>query len=220
MKLINTNGMAFIGPGSEWFWAAFSAIALAITFIAIYRQLRLQRDGAAIEQMNSVMGEWSSERLARAKLALLLALEAGSPRIERSDRAVSTVAFFWSRVGYLVRKGHMDLGLVCEELGDQIQWWYEQLGPWEDPGPWQHFVWLAGAAATFDAKRGITRTTPDAASLARALPGMIEHFRQAVEYEEALRTVPVRFVATPVPVMGVRPERQPGPDDGLIEGVA
>jgi hypothetical protein len=41
--LINTEGLAFIGPGSEWFWTAVSGIVLAGTFIAIYRQLRLQR---------------------------------------------------------------------------------------------------------------------------------------------------------------------------------
>ena len=42
MKLINTDGMSFIGPGSEWFWTAVSGLVLAVTFIAIYRQLRTQ----------------------------------------------------------------------------------------------------------------------------------------------------------------------------------
>jgi hypothetical protein len=42
VKLINTDGLAFIGPGSEWFWTALQFTALAITFIAIYRQLRAQ----------------------------------------------------------------------------------------------------------------------------------------------------------------------------------
>jgi hypothetical protein len=35
--------MAFIGPGSDWFWTALQFIALAITFHAIYRQLRVQQ---------------------------------------------------------------------------------------------------------------------------------------------------------------------------------
>ena len=43
MKFINTDGMAFIGPGSEWFWTALSGLILAVTFIPIYRQLRTQR---------------------------------------------------------------------------------------------------------------------------------------------------------------------------------
>ena len=44
MKFINTDGMAFIGPGSEWFWTMLQFLALAITFYAIYRQLRGQQE--------------------------------------------------------------------------------------------------------------------------------------------------------------------------------
>ena len=43
MKLINTHGLALIGPGSEWFWTALQFTALAITFVAIYRQLGTQQ---------------------------------------------------------------------------------------------------------------------------------------------------------------------------------
>ena len=43
MHLINTDGLAFIGPGSEWFWTALTFIALALTFYAVYRQLRTQQ---------------------------------------------------------------------------------------------------------------------------------------------------------------------------------
>jgi hypothetical protein len=46
VTFINTDGLAFIGPGSEWFSTAVSGIVLAITFIAIYRQLRGQREQA------------------------------------------------------------------------------------------------------------------------------------------------------------------------------
>jgi hypothetical protein len=35
--------MNIIGPGSEWFWTALQFTALAVTFIAIYRQLRTQQ---------------------------------------------------------------------------------------------------------------------------------------------------------------------------------
>lgn len=43
MTLINTDGLVLIGPGSEWFWTALQFTALAITFVAIYRQLRTQQ---------------------------------------------------------------------------------------------------------------------------------------------------------------------------------
>ena len=38
------DGLTFIGPGSAWFWTALQFVALAITFYAIYRQLRGQRE--------------------------------------------------------------------------------------------------------------------------------------------------------------------------------
>ena len=47
VKLINTDGLAFIGPGSEWFWTALSGIVLAVTFLGIYRQLRIARSANA-----------------------------------------------------------------------------------------------------------------------------------------------------------------------------
>ena len=43
MTLINTDGMSFIGPGSEWLWAALTGLILAGTGVAIYRQLRVQQ---------------------------------------------------------------------------------------------------------------------------------------------------------------------------------
>ncbi len=212
MKLINTEGLALVGPGSEWFWTAVSGLVLAVTFIAIYRQLRLQRDAAAIEQVNGLLTEWSSERMARAKLTVLLALDAGTDPLDLPNRAVSHVGYFWQRVGYLAQGGHMDRGLVYEHLGSQIQDWWTWLGPGvladreasHDPEVWRGFQWLAGDASARDADRGMPER--DAAALAKSIPRYIEHFQQAIELEEALRTVSIRLPATPIPVTNVRPE--------------
>jgi hypothetical protein len=212
VKLINTDGLAFIGPGSEWFWTAVSGLVLAITFLAIYRQLRLQRDAAATEQVNDLLNEWSSERMARAKLTVLLALEAGIDPLVLPDRALSHIGFFCQRVGYLAQRGHMDRQLVYEHLGGQIQdWWFwlrprvlaEREGD-HDPGLWQGFEWLAVDAAARDANRGVRRR--DDAERLKSLPLLIEHFQQAIELEETLRTVPVRLTATPIPVAIYRPD--------------
>jgi hypothetical protein len=43
MTIINMDGLALIGQGSEWFWTMLQFTALAITFVAIYRQLRTQQ---------------------------------------------------------------------------------------------------------------------------------------------------------------------------------
>jgi len=213
VKLINTDGMALIGPGSEWFWTALSGAVLAVTFLAIYRQLRLQRSQAAIEQLNDTMREWSSERLARAKFTILVALEGVTDPSELPNRAVATVGFFWQQVGYLVRGGHVDRQLVYRHLGDQVQAWWALLFPGAPPaapandatGGWHDFAWLAGVAAEIDARRGIDREI-DPDSLRAELPAMIAHFREAIEVEEALRTVNVRLTPTPVPVTSVPPQ--------------
>ena len=212
MTLINTDGMAFIGPGSEWFWTALSGVVLAVTFIAIYRQLRVQRSAAAIEQLNEIMREWSSERLARAKFTILDALDAGTAPSDLPNRSVATVGFIWQKVGYLVRGGHVDRQLVYRNLGDQVQVWWALLYPERladaasnDPDVWPDFAWLAGVAAGLHAKRGIDRI--DAESVKAERPGMIAHFREAIETEEALRAVTVRLTPTPVPVTAVRPQQ-------------
>jgi hypothetical protein len=206
VTVINTDGMSFIGPGSEWFWTALSGVVLAVTFIAIYRQLRLQRSAAAIEQLNGVMREWSSERLARAKYTILVALQAGTDATDLPNRAVATVGFFWQQVGYLVRGGHVDRQLVYRNLGDQVQVWWALLFPGmlgeaasNGATGWHDFAWLAGVAAELDAKRGV-HPEVDPGSLKKELPAMVTHFREAIELEEALRTVTVRLTPTPIPV--------------------
>ena len=78
MKLINTDGMAFIGPGSEWFWTAMSGIVLAVTFLAIYRQLRLQRS-QRFEQIAAFTREWNWRMLVHRR-NVLIALRDGTDR--------------------------------------------------------------------------------------------------------------------------------------------
>jgi hypothetical protein len=206
VPLVNLEGLTLIGPGSEWFWTAVSGLILAITFFAIYRQLHLQRDQAATEQLNGLVLEWSSERMCRAKLAILLAFEAGSEADHLPDRAVAHICYFWQRIGFLVRRGHMDLELVYEHLGEQVVDWWERLFPGEpaglaskDPAGWQHFAWLAAASIARDTKLGVVHDRSQAA-LKADLQRMIVHYRDAIELEESLRSVTVRLTATPVPV--------------------
>ena len=210
MTIINTDGLSFIGPGSEWFWTALSAVVVAVTFLAIFRQLQLQRSAAAIEQLNTIILEWSSERLCRAKYNVLVALEAGTAAPDLPNRSVATVGFFWQRVGFLVRGGHIDRELVYANLGDQVQVWWELIFPGADatsnsPDRWADFAWLVSAAATLDRKRGVDREL-DPGNLRAAIPAMIAHFREAIELEEALRAVTVRLPPTPIAVTSVRRE--------------
>jgi hypothetical protein len=163
VKLINTDGMAFIGPGSEWFWTAVSGIVLAVTFFAIYRQLALARGANAFAQLGGLVDEWNGERLIRKRLDVLHALRDGVGPTDVPDSPASAIANFWEKVASLVRAGHIDLTLIAEGFGGAEVWW-GILGPYvfrvrtEDANPafWEHFEWIAGAlvkvhpAAAFD----------------------------------------------------------------------
>ena len=207
MKLINTDGLSLIGPGSEWFWTALSGLILAVTFIAIYRQLRLQRRAAALEQLNSLHLEWGSERISRAYLAVLLAIQAGTDPGDLPEGPVATLGDFWGKIAYMIESGIADVRLVYEYLSPQLQTSWARLRPtvlaWRQDA-WRADVYdtferLAAQMARMDAQRN--RSTPiDPETLSARVPGLIAQARESIEIEEALRTVPVQLAATPLPI--------------------
>jgi hypothetical protein len=211
VKLINTDGLALIGPGSEWFWTALSGLILAVTFVAIYRQLRLQRNAAALEHLNSLELEWGSERMARAYLAVLLAIQAGTDPADFPEGPVSTMGDFWAKVAYRVDVGGLDVRLLHSMLSPQIQVTWARLQPTVLalrqhgglPDAYRDFEDLAARMARMDVKHNRSAPTdPDA--LSARLPGLIAQARDLIEIDVALRTVPVQLAAVPLPVTVVR----------------
>jgi len=201
VKFINTDGMAFIGPGSEWFWTAASGIVLAVTFFAIYRQLRLQRSANAIEQLNQIEREYTSERLARYMLELLLAIRDGSNPADVPDRAAAAIANFWERVASLTRGGHVDLELLWDggsAFYCQTDW--VRLAPWIEktrtefgnPKQAEHFEWLVGMVEARARRDGIA--LDDAAQQAARLDRTIAAAESQLRVEQSLRTV---IIASP-----------------------
>jgi hypothetical protein len=195
VKLINTDGMAFIGPGSEWFWTALSGLVLAVTFIAIYRQLRLQRSQAAIDHLDTRLREWSSERLLRAKLEINLALKAGSDRADLPEAAADQIGTYWEKVGSLVRGGHLDRKGVWDFGGNSCRFWWELLEPYvirsrvvEGEDVFVEWEWLARAMAEMDRRAGST-VVYDAERLTGGLDHRIAAFRYQIQTEQALRSV-------------------------------
>lgn len=151
MGLINTDGLVLIGPGSEWFWTAVSGIVLAITFVAIYRQLALARSANAFAQLDALVQEWSGERIVRKRHTVLVALRTGTLPTALPDGPAQAIANYWEKVAALVRAGHIDQTIIAEGHGGAEDWW-GILAPWVDrvrveagnPGYWEHFEWLAG----------------------------------------------------------------------------
>jgi hypothetical protein len=198
VKLINTDGMAFVGPGSEWFWTAMSGVVLAVTFYAIYRQLRLQASANALAQMDAIDREWATEAMARNRLAVLLALRDGG-QSHGGERASSAIGDYFERIAILVRTRSIDRSLAYEYVGSTVRIWWAFCRPFvhahrerfDDPSAHEHFEWLARVMTERDAKKGAA-TDFDAEWVVRSLPAGIAGNLESIRVHEQLRAVIVR----------------------------
>jgi hypothetical protein len=200
VQLINTEGLALIGPGSEWFWTALSGIVLAVTFLAIYRQLRLQSSAGAIEQATALARDWNSELLHRSRLSVLLALRDRVAQANAPQQPPVEVGNFWERVGFLVRSGHIDRRIVYAYLGSTVRLWWALLTPntrrlrelQQDQAVYEHFEWLAELMTRLDLQAGLTTDYDDDAYLTQVIESNIERSLSAINLAEDLRAVLVR----------------------------
>jgi hypothetical protein len=210
VNLINLDGLALIGQGSEWFWSMLQFVIVTVTLYAIYRQVRLQASATAIEQASQLQEEWhSSERMMRSRLATLIALRDGKDVATTARGAASDVGNFWERVGYLVKAGHIDERLVYEYFGNSVQLWWAWLTPtvnhWRsaeaEPGIQEHFEWLAKRVAEMDLAKGMA-STYDPASIAARLSGQVNANVEAIHTQEQIRSVIVQSAHTILPTSG------------------
>jgi hypothetical protein len=194
VKLINTDGMALIGPGSEWFWTALSGIVLAITFIAIWRQLSMARSVRAREENISLFQDWESERQMRYRLEILLALRDGADRGHLPEGSAAGLLNWWEGVAELARNGDLDRKVLDSGWGVQYQAWWAILSPYVrekraeqgNPGQYADNEWLAGYMADMDRRAGLP--VVDEARLG-PLDVLVTRLRDRLRIEEALRTV-------------------------------
>jgi hypothetical protein len=205
VKIINTDGLVLFGPGSEWLWFMLQFLALATTFYAIYRQLRLQASQGAVEQVEGLNREYESERMLRYRLAIAIAQrdEIAYPR-----GASSAVMNFWEGLGALVRKGHLDANLYWDSFGNLCQLAWASLEPFVQQGRadagepliGEHFEWLAAKMTSLDRRAGSVIVI-DQAFVARFRERSIASLEEMLRVEEALRAV----VTTPPPVPAAAP---------------
>lgn len=163
MTLINTEDLVFIGPGSEWLWAALSGIVTAITLIAIFRQLRLQARVGAIEQLDAFRREAYSEVMQRYALDVMVAQRDHDDPADVPEAAVLGLGDYWGSYATLARDGHRDARLLwrSDSASPQIVWIW--IAPWVlraraeshfGVPTYEDLEWLAGTMAEMDAKGG------------------------------------------------------------------
>lgn len=195
MKLINTDGLVLLGPGSEWFWTAFSGIVLAVTFLAIWRQLRLQRAATGYAQLTDLSQRDVAEPMLRMKLEILRALRNGAEPTALPYGAVSYVTDFWEDNAALVRLGHFDARMLYMTTGDGCLRWWLTLQPFlaatrverGDPRLAENFEWLATMMAGFNRRDGIAELTLE--RIRQNLDGYLQNNEDRLRTAESLRTI-------------------------------
>jgi hypothetical protein len=195
MEFINTDGMSFLGPGSEWFWTAVTAGVTLATLLAIYRQVLLQRGLKEAQQSEDLAREWDSERFLRARLAIALALQEGQELdLSPSRASAARIADFWDKVGSLVRYGHVGRRQITAQWADIILIYWTMFEPMVRrlriehgmPNELENMEWLADLMLRdgHEHARALTPLTPD------RITAWIEMLKEDIALEVSLRTLP------------------------------
>jgi hypothetical protein len=128
VNLVNWEGSALLGPGSEWFWSMAQFVLVAGSLLGIYYQLRAQRSASLYDQSAALTREWFDEGFSVSRLAFLIELE-GRPRDSDLPSSSLEVGAFFERLGYLVARKHVRSVDVWHQLRFEIGAWWALLEP-------------------------------------------------------------------------------------------
>jgi hypothetical protein len=128
MNLVNLEGSALLGPGSEWFWSMAQFVLVAGSLLGIYYQLRAQRSASLYDQSAALTREWFDEGFSVSRLAFLIEQE-GRPRDSQLPSSSLEVGAFFERLGYLVARKHVRAVDIWHQLRFEIGSWWALLEP-------------------------------------------------------------------------------------------
>jgi hypothetical protein len=192
--LINTDDITLFGVGSEWFWAMLTMIALTVTFVAIYRQLRAQRAAVAFDQLQALELEWRSDRMTYNSHRLAVGLRRGDDW-EKVEQFLSRAEFF-DKLALLHRQGYLDTEVLYTTFGEDIvRWWTvtesvikDIRAAYESPGELSGFERLAAQMRRMMAARGVPEFKTDPESIKGRLDWIIEGDQRRRQYDEEFKT--------------------------------
>jgi hypothetical protein len=159
MQLINTDGMAFIGPGSEWLWTALTGLVLALTGFGIFRQLSAQRFGNELAHWRALNDEWTGDRMKRFRIKTLIECAQRTPDL---SYAMLEVGGVFEELAYLQNHGLLEskMNLDLTSLTVQ-QYWWAMAAPRvvkereDNPRLWREWERMAMRMAERDRRAGI-----------------------------------------------------------------
>lgn len=195
MTIINTDGLALFGPGSEWLWTMLQFLALSLTGLAVYRQFRAQRAGNAFAQIEALEEQWSSERMRRIKLRLAVALKGGND--PDADILFGNVSYFFEQMESLYRRGYLETEVLfggSNGLGVEVARWWSVLEGWVRRAQAEYgtqeaagFERLAAQARAWMDEHDVPPFATDAASIAGRLDWIIDGQTRALRLEREIR---------------------------------
>ena len=185
MRLLDTDGLTLIGPGSEWIWIALQFFALSITGLAIFRQLRTQESSNSLTMGIRLADEFRLE-LTRFKLASLMDVSRDSRAM---TPAIETVGNWFDNTSRAIDNGYIPALMGWQEWGEAAQNFWAAFGPalqerrTTEPGQWKAWErWLDDLSAR-DRKAG-TPNDVSQAYVARWIPATIAHYIQLLRLED------------------------------------
>lgn len=131
VNLVNTNGLALIGPGSEWFWSMLQLVIVAVSLIGLYRQLRAQGAANALQRMEALQGKWDSERMIHTRLAVDLwgkRARSSSPSFD-AQVALSGLCGFFENLADLEEDGHLTWKEIENTWGEILPFYWALVAP-------------------------------------------------------------------------------------------
>ena len=131
MTIVNTETMAFFGPGSEWLWALLQVLVIGVTLFFVYGQLRAIRMANALSELRKLAERWESRNMIQAGLLAATQLR-DSPQAAMS-RPASLIAEFFSDMHSLRDRGVLDEREVMEAWAARCDSWWVLLGPLVGP---------------------------------------------------------------------------------------
>ena len=207
--LINTNGMAIFGPGSEWFWSMAQFLVVVVTLVGIYRQLRAQGAANALHRMEALQGLYQSDRMEYTKLALALDLKY-EPVSDHTFAMTGTLLNFFVDLENLRDEGYITLKEIALNWGRPLQVWSALLAPVverqrEIQGLPDLFDMhkLIGELRHWEAKHGMPLMPLDQSELAGKLDFVIQQHTAHMRLDQAWKS---GVIPTPPPSVVVAQE--------------
>ena len=218
MTFINLDGAAIFGPGSEWLWVFAQFIALAVTGLAIYRQLRAQAWANQAAIFTRFADGFSSENMIRTKLSALIEIAGGTRSLTPS---IDQVGQFFEGVAQGRFNGHMRPRYAWEEYRSAAQSFWAAFAPLApelrkaDPNLWRGWErWLVEVRER-DRRAGIVEDF-SAERTATWIPETIAFYIGRLRIEDEIRKGVIPTWPIPAAPSSLAPER-PAVESPAIE---